>query len=182
MQPFWKKLPPSFLAIPSQSWGPVKPSPFWKFGRRFKHRPSLPPSPAEREGVHTVWKIQVCIKCMQFMHINIAGWKSELYSNSFIENTFFKKQSPWGALWKSCSIPAACSFRKRGTSAQVLSLICPTGGINLFKVKNGNTRTMCEICLNWTINKQNDVNDVFIINFEHISHIVLVFPLLTWNK
>ena len=32
-----KKVTPSFPAtpLPSKSWGPVKPSPFWKFGWRF---------------------------------------------------------------------------------------------------------------------------------------------------
>ena len=38
-------------------------------------------------------------------------------------------------------------------------------GIYLFKVNNRNTRTRCEICS-------------YIVNFEHISHRVLVFLLL----
>ena len=43
--------------------------------------------------------------------------------------------------------------------------------IYLLKVNNGNTRTMCEISSKLTV-----------VNFEHVSHIVLVFPLLTLNK
>ena len=38
--------------------------------------------------------------------------------------------------------------------------------IYLLKVNNGNTRTRCEICS----------------NFEHISHLVLVFLLLTLSR
>ena len=38
-------------------------------------------------------------------------------------------------------------------------------GIYLVKVNNGNTRTRCGICLKF----------IFIVNFEHISHLVLVF-------
>ena len=43
-------------------------------------------------------------------------------------------------------------------------------GIYLLKVNNRNTRTRCEIC-----------SGVFIVNFEHISHLVLVFLLLALN-
>ena len=46
-------------------------------------------------------------------------------------------------------------------------------GIYLFKVNNRNTRTRCR---HWRR------SGVFIVNFEHISHLVLVFLLLTLNK
>ena len=48
-------------------------------------------------------------------------------------------------------------------------------GIYLLKVNNRNTRTRCEICSKLTIKTPG----VFIVNFEHISHLVLVFLLLT---
>ena len=51
--------------------------------------------------------------------------------------------------------------------------------IYLFKVKNGNTRTMCEICSKLTIKtaqRRSGRSGVFIINLEQISHTVLVFP------
>ena len=48
-------------------------------------------------------------------------------------------------------------------------------GISLFKVNNANTRTRCEICSKLTIK-------TLLVNFEDISHLVLVFLLLTWNK
>ena len=40
---------------------------------------------------------------------------------------------------------------------------------------------MCEICLKLTI-KTPERRGVFMFNFEQISHIVLVFSLLTLNK
>ena len=59
-------------------------------------------------------------------------------------------------------------------------------GIYLFKVNNRNTRTRCEIYSKLTINtperRQWRRSGVFIVNFEHISHLVLVFLLLTLNK
>ena len=59
-------------------------------------------------------------------------------------------------------------------------------GIYLFKVNNRNTRTRCEICSKLTINtperRQWRRSGVFIVNFEHISHLVLVFLLLTLNR
>ena len=46
-------------------------------------------------------------------------------------------------------------------------------------------KTMSEICSNSTrktAERHVRRSSIFIINFEQISHIVLVFPLLTWNK
>ena len=54
-------------------------------------------------------------------------------------------------------------------------------GIYMLKVKNKNTRTRGEICSNLTIKTLEHRLDVFIVNFEHISHLVLVFQLLTLN-
>ena len=51
-------------------------------------------------------------------------------------------------------------------------------GIYLFKVNNRNIRTMCEICLKLTIKTPERRHwrryGILIINFEHISHFVLV--------
>ena len=65
-------------------------------------------------------------------------------------------------------------------------------GIYLFKVNNRNTRTRCEICSKLTINTPERRGDVlvyllltdpeFLYLNEHISHLVLVFLLLTLNK
>ena len=51
-------------------------------------------------------------------------------------------------------------------------------GIYLLKVKNRNTRTRCEICPKLTIKipeRRRRRCGVFIVNFENISHLVLVF-------
>ena len=58
-------------------------------------------------------------------------------------------------------------------------------GIYLPKVSNRNTRTRCEICSKLTIKTPERSHwcraGVFIVNFEHISHFVLVFLLLALN-
>ena len=55
-------------------------------------------------------------------------------------------------------------------------------GVYLLKVNNRNTRTRCEICSKLTIKTPEQRHwrrsDVFIVNYEHISHLVLVFLLL----
>ena len=43
---------------------------------------------------------------------------------------------------------------------------------------SGNTRTMLEICSKLKLKDTRTIS----VNFEQISHIVLVFPLLTLNK
>ena len=52
--------------------------------------------------------------------------------------------------------------------------------IYLFKVNNRNTRKKSEICSKLTI--KTSERRVFIVNFEHISYLFLVFLLLTLNK
>ena len=61
-----------------------------------------------------------------------------------------------------------------------------TLGIYMFKVDNSNTRTRCEICSKLTIKTLKRRHwhhyGVFNDNFEHISHLVLVFLLLTLSR
>ena len=52
-------------------------------------------------------------------------------------------------------------------------------GNYMFKVNNRNTKTRCEICSKLTIKTP---KRVFILNFEHISHVAVVFLLLTLNR
>ena len=58
-------------------------------------------------------------------------------------------------------------------------------GIYLLKVNNRNTRTWCGKCSKLTIKaaerRQWRLSAVFIVNNEHISHLVLVFLLLALN-
>ena len=57
-----------------------------------------------------------------------------------------------------------------------------SAGIYLLKVNNRNTRTRCGICSKLTIKTPERRHwRIFIVNFEHISHLVLVFLLLTLN-
>ena len=52
-----------------------------------------------------------------------------------------------------------------------------------FKVNNRNTRTRREICSKLTIKiPEQRRSGIFIVNFEHISYLVLVFLLLTLSK
>ena len=58
-----------------------------------------------------------------------------------------------------------------------------------FKVNNRNTRKRCEICSKLIIKTSEwrhwchwRPSGVFIVNFEHISHLFLVFQLLALNK
>ena len=54
-------------------------------------------------------------------------------------------------------------------------------GIYVLKVNNRNTGKRCEVCSKLTIKTPELCSGVFIIKFEHISHFVLVFLLLTLN-
>ena len=53
--------------------------------------------------------------------------------------------------------------------------------IYMLKVNNRNTRTRCEICSKLTTKTPERRHwchsGIFIVNFEHISHLVLVLPL-----
>ena len=62
-------------------------------------------------------------------------------------------------------------------------IIIISAGIYLLKVNIRNTKTRCEICSKLTTKTQEQrlVCGVFIVNFEHILHLVLVFLLLTLN-
>ena len=48
----------------------------------------------------------------------------------------------------------------------------------MFKVNNRNTRTSFEICSKLTIKTLG----VFMVNFKHISHLVIVFLLFTVSR
>ena len=54
-------------------------------------------------------------------------------------------------------------------------------GIYLLKFNNRNTRTCPKLTIKTPERRQWRRSGVFIVNFEHISHLVLVFLLLTLN-
>ena len=61
-----------------------------------------------------------------------------------------------------------------------------TVGIYLLQVNNKNTQIRCEICSKLTIKtpkrRQRRRSGAFIVNFEHISQLVLVSLLLTLKR
>ena len=65
-----------------------------------------------------------------------------------------------------------------------LERFIPAGNY-MSKVSNRNTGKRCEICSKLTIKTPEGRNwrcsGVFILNFEHISHLAVVFVLLTLN-
>ena len=77
----------------------------------------------------------------------------------------------------------------------LISLLCPIlsaivcrfpAGNYMFKVNNRNIRTRCGICSKLTIKiperRHWRRSGIFIVNFKHISHLVLVLLLLTLNR
>ena len=75
------------------------------------------------------------------------------------------------------NVPSKCNHVQRSNE----STIYPAD-IYLLKINYRNTKTRCEIWSELTINTTGRRQVFFIVNFEHISHIVLVFLLLTLNK
>ena len=65
-----------------------------------------------------------------------------------------------------------------------MELIVLPANIYLFTVNNGNLRRTREICPKLTIKtpEQRRRSGVFIVNFDHISHLFLLFLLLTLNN
>ena len=63
---------------------------------------------------------------------------------------------------------------------------CSVAGIYLLKVNDRNTSARCEICSKLTIKiperRHWRRSGVFIVNFENISQLVLVFLSLTLNR
>ena len=59
-------------------------------------------------------------------------------------------------------------------------------GTYMFKVNNRNTKTRCKICLKLTIKtpewRQWRRSGVYIVNFKHISRLVLLFLSLTLSS
>ena len=65
----------------------------------------------------------------------------------------------------------------------IKSLIKSPAGVHMFKVNNGNTRAMCEICSKLIKKTPERCQQINVdINFEQISYIVLVFPSLPLSK
>ena len=86
--------------------------------------------------------------------------------------------------FKCCSL----FWRARWRNSLIFGMLWNPAGIYLLKVNNRNTRTRCEICAKLTIRiperrqwRHWRRSGIFIVNFEHISHLALVFLLLNLN-
>ena len=64
---------------------------------------------------------------------------------------------------------------------RMTSITISPAGIYLFKVNNGNTRTMNEICLRLTVGQWR-CSRVFTVNFIWTSYTPLMFPMSNLNK
>ena len=101
-------------------------------------------------------------------------------------NIVYKLMNERKSVYFFCSqgCPVGKSLLEANVPIMPISLF--PAGIYLFKINNGNARTVCEICSELAIKtpepRQWHRSGVFIVNFEQISHIVLVFPLLPLNK
>ena len=84
-----------------------------------------------------------------------------------------------------CAVQGCGYLKVRSSFSVPIPRNIPAGNY-MFKVNNTNTRARCEICSNLTKNtleqRQWRRSGVFIVKFEHISYLVLVFLLLTLNR
>ena len=75
--------------------------------------------------------------------------------------------------------------RTFGNDSSTLILFYPTGNY-MFTVNNRNAKTRCRICSKLTIKtperRKWNRPGVFIVNSEHISHLALLFLLLTLSR
>ena len=71
-----------------------------------------------------------------------------------------------------------------GVVYNIVGVVYNIVAIYLLKVNNRNTRTRCKICSKLTIKlpERRRRSGNFIVNFEHILRLVLVFLLLTYNN
>ena len=113
-------------------------------------------------------------------------------SKTWLQNVFplvYCHRNYYRSLTKTPNVITLCMF---------WSIRNPTN-VYLLKVNNINTRKRCEICSKLTKKHQSNVmnynmltifakhsiwlrSDVFIVNFQHISNLLLVFLLLNLNK
>ena len=75
-----------------------------------------------------------------------------------------------------CAVQGCSYLKVRSSFSVPIARNIPAGNY-MFKVNNRNTRARCEICSQ----RQWRQSGVFIVKFEHISYLVLVFLLLTLN-
>ena len=103
-----------------------------------------------------------------------------------VENCFYniRNYSAFLYFFPKANSSSRLLFRSVRLKVIFCSHPLPTGNY-MVKVYNGNTRARCEICSRLTIKTPEQCRHrcgVFIVNLEHISHLFLVFPLLTLSR
>ena len=145
-------------------------SPFWTVGR-----------------VLSCFSIFTFFNSENFSIFTEGGYKYGLkgtLAQVFLKNKYFQTSLFQGRVYMAALrlfqdhiVIYCCQYFYYNTSIPV--------GIYLLKVNNRNTRTRREICSKLTIKTPERRHwrrpGVFIVNFEHLSHLVLVFLLLTLN-
>ena len=148
--------------------------------------------------VGTVWKVSK-YGVFSGPYFPALGLNTEIYWTEYVnlrskspylvriqENTDQKKLRVWTLSTQCCRIVNAITTS--GFSRKIIDLLYAAlmpAGIYLLKVNNRNIRARCEICSELTIKipgrRQRRRFGIFIVNFELILHLVLVFLLLTLN-
>ena len=136
---------------------------------------------------------------MSVWYVNFSEISFECWNFLFFWNTFGRNE--YLSNWRQCTSSETCLFlfiyffKKVLFSSTLQCFFIPKfqffllnyalkyywslnqrpAGFYLRKVNCRNTRTRCEIASQWRR------SGVFIVNFEHISQLLLVFMLLTLN-
>ena len=101
------------------------------------------------------------------------------FAKSDVNDTFYILFLVIGLLQLHCRVGKLLKTRNREVivfwyKMRIMAEMGIPIGNYMFKVKNRNTRTGCEICLKLTIKTPERLHwrrsGVFIVNFEHISH------------
>ena len=124
-------------------------------------------------SLHTEFSV---LKQLYFYHIVSLFSRISKVCNKHTKVYFFNTFTV--GVWQKNCVQGGCNW------IILLSGYFPAN-IYLLKVNNRNTRKRCEICSELTIKsperRQWRRSDVFIVNFEHISHLFLVFLLSVLN-
>ena len=138
--------------------------------------------PNPEETVDLISKISL-MENFIFCEMIINWWleKFAILDNHLAELSFGFQQ----AFWIHCLILVQkWTFSWDYTTAFLKNRI--SAGNYMFKVNNKNSRTRCKICSKLTIKTPEQrhwfCSGVFIVNFEQIPHLVLLFLLLTLSR
>ena len=109
--------------------------------------------------------------------------------SKLVKNRIFQSiEGIEGTFW-SCPVKKYleqfCKIHRKTPTRELFEENISPAGIYLLKVNNSNSRTWCRICSNLTLRTQERRqwrrSAIFIVNFEHIAHLVLVYLLLILN-